>query len=214
MTHPIQPTSITAIKFYFGFLTLFFTQHFSYLSSKKSNYHLFTFKSVAIIVTTLTFVGCTSLNSNSIAKRSEKLSTGIQKAYSVESATANRVSPMIIQSADKYNVDPILLAAMIRQESSYRNSVISPAGAVGLTQVIPSYWQQTCPGDLYNESSNIQCGTYILSKYNQSSGNWKKALAYYNVGPSGYENNRKMRKQGKRYTKQVKQHQKNLKNAL
>lgn len=195
-------------------MTLFFTQHFSYLSSKKSNYHLFTFKSVAIIVTTLTFVGCTSLNSNSIAKRSEKLSTGIQKAYSVESATANRVSPMIIQSADKYNVDPILLAAMIRQESSYRNSVISPAGAVGLTQVIPSYWQQTCPGDLYNESSNIQCGTYILSKYNQSSGNWKKALAYYNVGPSGYENNRKMRKQGKRYTKQVKQHQKNLKNAL
>jgi soluble lytic murein transglycosylase-like protein len=193
---------------------LFFTQHFSYLSSKKSNYHLFTFKSVAIIVTTLTFVGCTSLNSNSIAKRSEKLSTGIQKAYSVESATANRVSPMIIQSADKYNVDPILLAAMIRQESSYRNSIISPAGAVGLTQVIPSYWQQTCPGDLYNESSNIQCGTYILSKYNQSSGNWKKALAYYNVGPSGYENNRKMRKQGKRYAKQVKQHQKSLKNVL
>ncbi|UDM39600.1 transglycosylase SLT domain-containing protein [Acinetobacter haemolyticus] len=193
---------------------MFFTQHFSYLSSKKSNYHLFTFKSVAMIVTTLTFFGCTSLNSNSIAKRSEKLSTGIQKAYSVESATANRVSPMIIQSADKYNVDPILLAAMIQQESSYRNSVISPAGAVGLTQVIPSYWQQTCPGDLYNESSNIQCGTYILSKYNQSSGNWKKALAYYNVGPSGYENNRKMRKQGKRYTKQVKQHQKNLKNAL
>lgn len=167
-----------------------------------------------MIVTTLTFFGCTSLNSNSIAKRSEKLSTGIQKAYSVESATANRVSPMIIQSADKYNVDPILLAAMIQQESSYRNSVISPAGAVGLTQVIPRYWQQTCPGDLYNESSNIQCGTYILSKYNQSSGNWKKALAYYNVGPSGYENNRKMRKQGKRYAKQVKQHQKNLKNAL
>lgn len=51
--------------------------------------------------------------------------------------TANRISPIIVQNAEKYSVDPLLLAAMIRQESSYRNYVVSPAGAVGLTQVIP-----------------------------------------------------------------------------
>lgn len=163
-------------------------------------------------MTTLAFAGCSS--SHSVAKRSAKLSTGIQKAYSVAPDTANRISPMIIQSADKYNVDPILLAAMIRQESSYKNSVISPAGAVGLTQVIPRYWQQTCPGNLIEENNNINCGTYILATYNSKAGSWPKALAYYNVGPAGYNSSHKMKKQGKKYAEQVKQHHETLKGAL
>jgi hypothetical protein len=40
-------------------------------------------------MTTLAFAGCSS--SPSVAKRSAKLSTGIQKAYSVAPDTANRV---------------------------------------------------------------------------------------------------------------------------
>lgn len=162
----------------------------------------------------LALSGCTSLGMGSLEKRSAKLAQGIQKAYSVDSNTANRVAPLIIQSATQNDVDPLLMAAVIRQESSYRNYVVSSAGAVGLTQVIPRYWQQTCPGDLFQENININCGSFILAKYNQSAGNWKKALAYYNVGPTGYNTNRKMKKQGKRYAKQVKQHEKNLKSKL
>ena len=150
----------------------------------------------------------------SLEKRSAKLAKGIQKAYSVDSTTANRVAPLIIQSATQNDVDPLLMAAVIRQESSYRNYVVSSAGAVGLTQVIPRYWQQTCPGDLFQENININCGSFILAKYNQSAGSWKKALAYYNVGPTGYNTNRKMKKQGKRYAKQVKKHENNLKSKL
>ena len=162
----------------------------------------------------LALSGCTSLGMGSLEKRSAKLAQGIQKAYSVDSNTANRVAPLIIQSATQNDVDPLLMAAVIRQESSYRNYVVSSAGAVGLTQVIPRYWQQTCPGDLFQENININCGSFILAKYNQSAGSWKKALAYYNVGPTGYNTNRKMKKQGKRYAKQVKQHEKNLKSKL
>ena len=162
----------------------------------------------------LALSGCTSLGMGSLEKRSAKLAQGIQKAYSVDSTTANRVAPLIIQSATQNDVDPLLMAAVIRQESSYRNYVVSSAGAVGLTQVIPRYWQQACPGDLFQENININCGSFILAKYNQSAGNWKKALAYYNVGPTGYNTNRKMKKQGKRYAKQVKQHEKNLKSKL
>ena len=162
----------------------------------------------------LALSGCTSLGMGSLEKRSAKLAKGIQKAYSVDSTTAIRVAPLIIQSATQNDVDPLLMAAVIRQESSYRNYVVSSAGAVGLTQVIPRYWQQTCPGDLFQENININCGSFILAKYNQSAGSWKKALAYYNVGPTGYNTNRKMKKQGKRYAKQVKQHEKNLKSKL
>ena len=171
-------------------------------------------KTLLLACAVLALSGCTSLGMGSLEKRSAKLAQGIQKAYSVDSTTANRVAPLIIQSATQNDVDPLLMAAVIRQESSYRNYVVSSAGAVGLTQVIPRYWQQTCPGDLFQENININCGSFILAKYNQSAGSWKKALAYYNVGPTGYNTNRKMKKQGKRYAKQVKQHEKNLKSKL
>ena len=171
-------------------------------------------KTLLLACAVLALSGCTSLGMGSLEKRSAKLAKGIQKAYSVDSTTANRVAPLIIQSATQNDVDPLLMAAVIRQESSYRNYVVSSAGAVGLTQVIPRYWQQTCPGDLFQENININCGSFILAKYNQSAGSWKKALAYYNVGPTGYNTNRKMKKQGKRYAKQVKKHENNLKSKL
>lgn len=171
---------------------------------------------VSLVGLSLVMVGCTTLgpHSGSLASRSAKLSNGIQRAYSVPKTTADRVSPMIIQSADKQDMAPLMLAAMIRQESSYRSRVVSSAGAVGLTQVMPRFWQQKCPGDLYDEWVNINCGSYILANYNQSAGSWKKALAYYNVGPTGYNNSWKMKRQGKKYARQVKQHEKALKHAL
>lgn len=171
-------------------------------------------KSAFLLCIIILFTGCSSLGGGSVQKRATKLSLGIQKVYNVQPDTANRISPMIVQSADQYSVDPLLIAAMIRQESSYRNYAVSSAGAVGLTQIIPRYWQQNCPGDLLEEMLNVNCGTYIIAKYNQSAGSWKKALAYYNVGPTGYNNDHKMKKQGKKYARQVKQHQKDLKNQL
>lgn len=193
---------------------LLIPQYFLYLKSKINSIPHFSAKCSLVILSTIAFTGCSSLGGGSVQKRAAKLSSGIQQAYSVTPETANRISPMIIQSAAQYQVDPLLLAAMIRQESSYRNYVVSHAGAVGLTQVIPRYWQQSCPGDLFEENININCGTYIIAKYNLSAGSWKKALAYYNVGPTGYNTNRKMKKQGKRYARQVKQHQKDLKSTL
>lgn len=177
----------------------------------KNINHLRTISALSLVII---FSGCTSLGGGSVQKRAGKLSAGIQRAYSVSPDTANRVSPMIVQSADQYNIDPLLLAATIRQESSYRSNVTSSAGAVGLTQIMPRYWQQSCPGDLFDESTNIRCGSMVLSKYHQSAGSWKKTLAYYNVGPTNYETNRQMRKQGKKYAKQVKQHENQLKSAL
>ncbi|WP_180101989.1 lytic transglycosylase domain-containing protein [Acinetobacter sp. YH12126] len=174
--------------------------------------HSLKFSTVIISVTLIS--GCSSLGGGSVEKRAVKLSSGIQKAYSVNPETANRVSPYIVQTADQYNLDPLLLAAVIRQESTFRPYVSSPAGAVGLTQVMPRYWQATCPGDLYDELTNINCGSFILTKYKNAAGSMPKALAYYNVGPTAYNTNRKMKKQGKRYAKQVKQHRNNLKSAL
>lgn len=196
-------------KFLFGVVIILFC------CKKKWISHLsLSFKTACVITTIVTFTGCSPLGMGSPAKRSAKLSTGLQKAYSVNSATANRVAPIIVQSADRYDLDPLILAALIRQESSYRNTAVSSAGAVGLTQVMPRYWQNICPGDLFNEYVNINCGAYILKKYQNNAGSLSTALAHYNVGPTAYETNRDMKKQGKKYAKQVKSHKSNLKSKL
>ncbi|WP_324647501.1 lytic transglycosylase domain-containing protein [Acinetobacter sp. MD2] len=179
--------------------------------TKKQCLHL-----CSLIALTATFVGCTTLgpNNGSVASRSVKLSSGLQTAYRVSPTKAMQLSPMIIQSADQYQVPPLLLAALIRQESNYNPAAQSGTGAIGLTQVIPSYWQTQCGGNLFDEAANIRCGAYILNRYHASAGSWFKATAYYNVGPTGYESSFWTRHKAKKYARQVKQHEKDLKAAL
>ena len=121
---------------------------------------------------------------------------------------------MIIQSAERYDVSPTLLAALIRQESNYNSAARSRTGAIGLTQIISSHWRQSCPGDLYDENVNINCGAHVLSTYYRSAGSWSKAVAYYNVGPTGYQRSFWTRHKGKKYARSVKNHEKTLKKAL
>lgn len=173
----------------------------------------FNLKKFILISIAICFTGCSSLH-GSFEQRSQQLSHGIQKAYQVKPETASTVAPLILAHAEKNNIPPLTLAGLIQQESSYRTKVTSPAGAVGLTQVMPRYWQSLCPGNLFDPNINIACGSQILAQYEKSGGNLKKALAYYNVGPSNYENSWKMKRQGKKYAKQVKQKEKMLKHAL
>ena len=102
----------------------------------------------------------------------------------------------------------------IAVEITLITNATSSANAVGLTQVRPKFWQQTCLGNLYDEQININCGAYILAKYYQATGDWMTALGYYNVGPTGYKNSVYMRNQAHRYANSVKRHEKTLKEAL
>ena len=173
----------------------------------------FDFKKVCLLSISIVVSGCTGLH-GSFEQRSQQLALGLQTAYQVPAPTAQTVAPLILTNAAAHNIPPLTLAGLIQQESSYRINVNSSAGAVGLTQVMPRYWQNKCPGDLYEPNINIACGSQILAQYTKSSGSLKKGLAYYNVGPSGYENNWKMKRQGKRYAKQVKQKEKLIQKAL
>lgn len=129
----------------------------------------------------------------------------MQNAYSVPRKIADQLAPLIIYSAEQHHISPYLLAALIQQESSFRKNAVSSAGAIGLTQVMPQYWRKHCGHNLFDEKNNIHCGSYILSRYHLQTNNMNKALAYYNVGPTGFEKNDKMRQQGLKYAKSVQQ---------
>ncbi|MFH1223502.1 MAG: lytic transglycosylase domain-containing protein [Pseudomonadota bacterium] len=99
----------------------------------------------------------------------------------------------IKKSSDKYKLDPILVVAVIMAESSFDTDAVSPVGAKGLMQLMPSTAEYISKkigmrysGDytLYNIRANIMIGTYYLSQLSSRyKNNPKLYLAAYNCGP-------------------------------
>lgn len=86
--------------------------------------------------------------------------------------------------AKEYNVPAALVAAMIKVESDFRPDVVSPVGARGLMQVMPSTAQALNVHNINDPHENIRAGTkYIRSLLNQFRGNMTLAIASYNAGP-------------------------------
>ncbi|NPV53749.1 MAG: lytic transglycosylase domain-containing protein [Firmicutes bacterium] len=100
--------------------------------------------------------------------------------------------------AVKYNVDPSLIAAIIKQESGFNPEAVSPKGARGLMQIMPVTWRHLNPGSrcsgdhappacgddcIFAPSANIKAGTkYMRELLDRHNGNVVVALAAYNAG--------------------------------
>lgn len=95
-------------------------------------------------------------------------------------------------NAEKNNLDPYLVASLIRQESEFNPGAVSRANAYGLMQLLPSVGKSLAKkqgvrgfsaSSLLNPSTNLQLGTYnlrlVLDRY---SGQIEYALASYNAG--------------------------------
>ena len=85
--------------------------------------------------------------------------------------------------AQRAELDPELVLAVIDVESRYDRFAISSAGAQGLMQIMP-FWLNEIgrPDDnLFSISTNIRLGCTILKYYlNMEKGNLTRALARYN----------------------------------
>jgi soluble lytic murein transglycosylase len=92
----------------------------------------------------------------------------------------------------KNNLDPYLVASLIRQESEFNPSAISPANAYGLMQMLPSVGKSMAREEgmsnfqtfqLLDPATNIRLGTRYLRKTLDRFGGVKEyALAAYNAG--------------------------------
>lgn len=49
---------------------------------------------------------------------------------------------IIVEKATKYGLDPQLIRAIMKTESDFNNTTVSPAGARGLMQVMPVVWKE------------------------------------------------------------------------
>lgn len=94
--------------------------------------------------------------------------------------------------SEKYNVDPFLIAAIIRVESKYNKNALSPKMAKGLMQIAPitGKWAASELGIknyeeelLYDPKINIEIGCWYISKLkSQFNSNIELVLAAYNGG--------------------------------
>ncbi len=99
----------------------------------------------------------------------------------------------ITAKANEFNIDDQWVYAIARQESAFKADVRSPAGAVGLMQLMPRTAQQTAKNiklnykgsyQLVNPETNITLGSaYLAQMYKKHHQNRVYATAAYNAGP-------------------------------
>ncbi|MEX2205656.1 MAG: transglycosylase SLT domain-containing protein [Myxococcota bacterium] len=99
----------------------------------------------------------------------------------------------VADANQEFHFDPPLVYAVMREESEYRPSVSSPAGALGLMQLIPPTATRVAaklgvvgfePSQLFDPATNIRFGTwYLRSLVERFGGSRTLAIASYNAGP-------------------------------
>ncbi|WAM29784.1 lytic transglycosylase domain-containing protein [Myxococcus sp. NMCA1] len=118
--------------------------------------------------------------------------TEMVKASGLPARQQRRLAVAIVREAARNNVDPLLVVAVIRCESSFNNYAVSHVGAMGLMQVMPDTgtWLADKAGrrlgrtsNLFDSETNVELGTAYLADLIQRFGTVEKALVAYNAGP-------------------------------
>jgi soluble lytic murein transglycosylase-like protein len=90
----------------------------------------------------------------------------------------------ITAAAKKYGIDPALLAGLVKQESGFNPAAGSPAGARGLTQLMPSTAAGLGVTNVLDPAQSLDGGAkYLRAQLDAFGGDVSRALAAYNAGP-------------------------------
>jgi Transglycosylase SLT domain len=93
------------------------------------------------------------------------------------------IDSYIVDSSNKYGIDPLLIYAQMHQESSFKLKATSYKGASGLMQLMPATARRFGVTNIYEPRQNIDAGVkymrWLLDTFN---GDVSLALAGYNAG--------------------------------
>lgn len=98
----------------------------------------------------------------------------------------------IVAEARRHELDPTLVLAVMSVESRYYNFAVSPAGAMGLMQVMPETGEEIAAQlgipwrgsrTLFDPIANVRLGVAYLKQLSERYDSLPTALAAYNWGP-------------------------------
>lgn len=98
----------------------------------------------------------------------------------------------LVRNAKLQNLDPYVVAGLIRQESEFNPAAVSRKSALGLTQIMPATGRQLARRNgvrrfrssmLFQPATNLKLGShYLRAMLNEWNGKWEETLASYNAG--------------------------------
>lgn len=158
-------------------------------------------------------VGTTIEKENLTAYIVAQLENQLPKAYK---ADAQDIAATILSSSTVHSLDPLLVLAVMRQESHYQPDAMGRHGEIGLMQIKPetARWIANRVGIAWTEQStlfdplfNIRVGAAYVSFLRERFKNLgKHYLAAYNVGPAALRNKLKNDELPEEYSSSVTKH--------
>jgi len=100
-------------------------------------------------------------------------------------------SELVDEAAAANGLDPLLVLSIMREESRFASDARSPAGALGLMQLMPQTAAKISrrakvsiggPDELYDARTNVMIGSYYLAALVRHFGSIPPAIASYNAG--------------------------------
>ncbi|TGL72731.1 lytic transglycosylase domain-containing protein [Leptospira kmetyi] len=122
------------------------------------------------------------------------------------------LAEIIRKESEKNNLDPSLVQSVIKAESGFKTNAVSPKGAVGLMQLMPSTADLLGVDDPSDPAENVAGGTKFLSDLLSKYKNLDHALAAYNAGPGAVDRYGGIPpyKETQKYVEKVKKYYKNF----
>jgi hypothetical protein len=93
-----------------------------------------------------------------------------------------KINEAVEQAARQYDLDPLLVHAVIQVESGYNPYAISHAGAQGLMQLMPATARSLGVRNSFDVEENIRAGVRHLKELKETYKDDRLALAAYNAG--------------------------------
>jgi soluble lytic murein transglycosylase-like protein len=104
-------------------------------------------------------------------------------AFACEPVAQPELSKMIDNVAREQSVDPALVREVARQESGFHACAVSPKGAQGLMQLMPTTQAQLEVRDPFNPQESLSAGAKLLKQLlDRYQGDLALALSAYNAG--------------------------------
>jgi soluble lytic murein transglycosylase-like protein len=99
----------------------------------------------------------------------------------------NGLDTTIDEAARRHGIDPLLVHAVVHVESRYNRLALSPKGAEGLMQLIPSTARRFGVKNSFSSHENIEGGVKYLRFLQERFQDLPRVLAAYNAGENAVE---------------------------